>query len=55
MGCGACRKPRVIRTPSPASSSKGSIVPKPSGGTIRRTTGSGDQRSRITGLTYVPK
>lgn len=55
MGCGACRKPRVIRTPSQKSSSSGTVVPKPSGGTIRRTGGSGDQRSRITGLTYVPK
>ena len=53
MACGACRKPRVIRTPSSGQSS--TVVPKTSGGTVRRTTGSGDQRTRITGLNYVPK
>lgn len=45
--CGTCRKaPRVVRKPS---STGAPTTPKPA------SSGSSDQRSKITGITYVPK
>lgn len=52
MACSGCRQPKEIRKPSvPRTPSSGISNP------ISRNTGNstGNQRSRITGLTYVPK
>ena len=51
MGCSTCRKaPRVVRKPS-----TNNPEPAVTKATVKVANGSGDQRSRITGLTYVPK
>lgn len=49
MACASCRRPRPIRKPSVSSS-----TPARTGRDVNRQA-SGGQRSKITGLTYVPK
>lgn len=49
--CNSCRKPpRIIRKPTVPVTPSVSFPNK-----NKKNSGSGDQRSRITGLTYVPK
>lgn len=55
MACGSCRKPRPMRKPSIINPTPSNTVASTSGNGGSNTVGSGDQRSRITGLTYVPK
>ena len=51
MPCSTCRKPpRVVRRPS-VTNPNSNVVKS----TTKNNTGSGDQRSRVTGLTYAPK
>lgn len=54
MACGSCRKPRPIKYPSSGTPS-GKKITINNSNVVKTTAGSGDQRSRITGLTYVPK
>lgn len=54
MACSSCRKSPVVRRPSTSGGNGGIILPTP--GTVNRAPSSGnDQRSKITGLRYVPK
>lgn len=52
MACAGCRQPKEIRKPS-IPRTPASIVP--SSGNKDTGNSNGSQRSRITGLTYVPK
>lgn len=54
MACTGCRQPKEIRRPTIPRNSSNNIV---SPNSVNRSNGnsSGNQRSRITGLTYVPK
>lgn len=51
MACSSCRKPpqRIVRQPSTSPSGPAKPVSND------KPKSSGDQRSRIVGLTYVPK
>lgn len=53
--CSTCRKPRTYRKPSIITPPAGTTVAPGNGRAQSGISGSGDQRSRITGLTYAPK
>lgn len=54
MPCANCRRPRPVRRPSTPSGTPSGTLPRTSRSTTRSAV-SGGQRSKITGLTYVPK
>lgn len=55
MACTSCRRAPVWRAPSAGSQGNGTIIPRPANVNRAVKNPSSDQRSRITGLKYVPR